>query len=146
MEQEGSIGIYSSAVSSSPRPYGGQPTVGYHRHPLHLAPLPDLILHYQPRDQLPSTPSNSPNDSHHGNEDQPLPPPSTAFFRPVDFENPRGAEHTINYPPTPTDSEGDGSESASSPTGGISVILEEEELWKTFSAVGNEMIVTKPGR
>jgi len=146
MEQEGTIGAYGSAVSPSPRPCSGHPSASYGYRPLHLMPFPNSILHHQPRD-LPSTPSNSPNDS--GSEGQPLPSPSTAFFRPVDFDNPRGtagSDSSISYPPTPTDSEEDGSESAGSPTGGISVMLEDEELWKAFSAVGNEMIVTKPGR
>lgn len=33
-----------------------------------------------------------------------------------------------------------------SPTHGITVNLLDKELWQTFKSVGNEMIVTKPGR
>lgn len=140
MQQGKPIGAYSSAVPVVPglKPYGSYPAVSYpagsypngsyptvsysyqHYHPLYSAPIPHSTRRLYP------TPSDSSSGS--SEDDQPLPSPSRSLFRPVDFDNPSGDQ-------APCES-----------TGGITVILTERKLWEKFLAVGNEMIVTKPGR
>lgn len=137
MQQGKPIGAYSSAVPvvSGLKPYGSYPndsypTVSYsyqHYHPLYSAPIPHSTR------QLHPTPSDSSTSSNEDN--QPLPSPSRALFRPVDFENPSGDQAANCFPSASCES-----------TGGITVILTEQKLWEKFLAVGNEMIVTKPGR
>ena len=147
MQQEKPIGAYCSAVPPpglkpcGSYPASSYPTVSYsyhHYQPLYSAPIPHSTLQLHP-DQRLTMPSDSANDSRKQGG-QPLPSLPTEFFRPVDFENPSG---TNCFPPTPPDSEfGDGSDG----TGGIAVLLAEKALWESFRRVGNEMIVTKPGR
>ena len=101
-------------------------------------------------DNLP-TPSDSSNStsSPSGSGDE-----QTQFrniFRPVDFERysadamPQLTPGSTYYPLTPTSSEGSGDGSPVH-TGGITAQLVDKELWESFGEVGNEMIVTKPGR
>lgn len=148
MQQGKPIGAYSSAVPVVPglKPYGSYPagsypndsyptvsypTVSYsyqHYHPLYSAPIPHSTH------QLHPTPSDS-STTTSNEDDQPLPSPSRALFRPVDFDNPSGDQAANCFPSASCES-----------TGGITVILTEQKLWEKFLAVGNEMIVTKPGR
>ncbi len=107
-------------------------------------------------DQLPtpSDSSNSASPAESGDEaEQQQPrakePACSAIFRPVDFdgygstsENPSNGCFSY-FPLTPTDSEGD---SSPAHTGGITARLVDKELWESFREIGNEMIVTKPGR
>lgn len=134
-------------------PASSYPTVSYsyhHYQPLYSAPIPHSTRQLHP-DQRLTMPSDGANDCR--KHSQPLPSLPTEFFRPVDFENPSGAIQgaaiqggTIQgaancFPLSPPDSElGDGD------TGGITVLLAEKVLWESFIRVGNEMIVTKPGR
>ena len=116
--------------------------------PLHHYPAPVI----QPPRDIPSSCDN------HSDEDERLSTGSSNsshehphLFRPVDFDNCASSPY---YPPTPSDSES-GAESGAtvSPDAqssvsrtSISVSLVEEEMWEAFGVVGNEMIVTKPGR
>ncbi len=47
---------------------------------------------------------------------------------------------------TPEQPEASQQQAKPKPAPTITVILSEEELWKAFHKVGNEMTVTKPGR
>ena len=144
MQQGKPIGAYSSAVPQPGlKPCGSYPATSYptvsysyhHCQPLYSAPIPHSTRQLHP-DQRLTMPSDGANDSR--KHSQPLPSLPTEDFRPVNFENPNGANC---FPPTPPDSElGDGD------TGGITVLLAEKALWESFLRVGNEMIVTKPGR
>ena len=159
MQQGKPIGANNSAVPPpGPKPCGSYPassypTVSYsyhHYQPLYSAPIPHSTRQLHP-DQRLTMPFDGANDCRKDN--QPLPSLPTEFFRPVDFENPSGAiqggaiqggaiQGGANcFPLSPPDSElGDGD------TGGITVLLAEKGLWENFIRVGNEMIVTKPGR
>ena len=115
--------------------------------PFHHCPAPNI--QQPPRDALSSC------DSHSDNEDEQLSTGSSnsslELFRPVDFEN---CESSPYYPPTPSDSDSSAENEAAVSPGvrssvsrtAISVSLVQEEMWESFGAVGNEMIVTKPGR
>ncbi len=96
------------------------------------------------------------------------PPPHSLLFRPVDFDAPAinarlvGGHSARRMPVTPTGSsncseEDNWSHEASGThavmgkdstysRGGITIGLQEADLWHSFASVGNEMIVTKPGR
>ena len=52
-------------------------------------------------------------------------------------KNCNGASATSSSPPPPT---------SPIPAHGITVNLQDRELWQMFNSIGNEMIVTKPGR
>lgn len=75
------------------------------------------------------------------------------IFRPIDFENAESEETSESGSNTPTDSaySSDNHQSAISqssalPFRRITASLQNKALWKTFKRMGNEMIVTKPGR
>ncbi len=95
------------------------------------------------------------------------PPPQHAnLFRPVDFDAPAVSARLVGHrarrmPVTPTGSncseEDSWSQEASGTQAvmgkdstynkeGITIGLQEADLWHSFASVGNEMIVTKPGR
>ena len=92
-------------------------------------------------------------------------PPSRDLFRPVDFEaRHAGATNRLSHPgarkpelpftPSGSSSPEEQRSGTSSVLGkdatycadGISVCLQEADLWRAFHQEGNEMIVTKPGR
>lgn len=146
MQQGTPIGAYSSAVPppglkpyvsypTGSYPPSSYPTVSYsyqHYHPLYSAPIPHSTRQLHP---ILTTPSDSSRASGSSEDDQPLPSPSRVLFRPVDFDNPSGDQAANCFPSASCES-----------TGGITVFLTEKKLWEKFLAVGNEMIVTKPGR
>ncbi len=115
------------------------------------APLPSVAT----VDPLPtpSDTSNSASPCESGEELEKAPhgndPACHNIFRPVDFDRYSSTHESSAgeclgyYPLTPTDSEGDGSPAH---TGGITAQLVDKELWESFREIGNEMIVTKPGR
>ena len=149
MQREGVHPEYPLPYFSSGYPYGCPPRSAY------VGCLPPFHhWHYQtasiqsPRD----APSNC--NSCCDSEDEPLSSGSSqALFRPLDFDNCKST--TAYYSPTPSDSDNSSveNEATSSPCiessiskTAISVSLVQEEMWEAFRAIGNEMIVTKPGR
>lgn len=92
--------------------------------------------------------------------------PAISFFRPINFENgsptpatPEGLDSNSSKVTLGNDSESssecalDSAYSSDSPqlqndqpAGKMSATLQNKSLWKDFRKIGNEMIVTKPGR
>lgn len=103
---------------------------------------PYLFYTETPKPHYPTPTGSSSSDSEEESQPLPAPAPASHLFRPVDFDS-----VSKYYPPTPTNSDG-GSTEGDSPShaGRVSVSLAERELWEAFNRVGNEMIVTKPGR
>ena len=67
------------------------------------------------------------------------------LFRPVEYYN--GDESSDEELDAPQPGSGDSAYSSQSdPSGRIEVKLHKRSLWKAFMNIGNEMIVTKPGR
>ena len=93
------------------------------------------------------TPSDSPSSRSDSGKDetyQAMPPVTLKVFRPVDFERPCASKRETYFyePPTPSEYGGGDQPQVEKPQ----VTLVDRELWESFNAAGNEMIVTKPGR
>lgn len=85
-------------------------------------------------------------------------PTSTHIFRPIDFESTpksdttennseNGSEHAIDSAYSSDNPQSLTSLTGTNPiTKRISASLQNKALWKAFKKIGNEMIVTKPGR
>ena len=86
---------------------------------------------------VPPTPSDSAESSDRDspNEDR-VPRGVLPCKTRVPEESCNGASRVRSSPPAP----------ATPPAHGITVNLLDKELWQTFNSIGNEMIVTKPGR
>lgn len=86
---------------------------------------------------VPPTPSDSAESSDRDspNEDR-VPRGLLPCKTRVPEESCNGASRVRSSPPAP----------ATPPAHGITVNLLDKELWQTFNSIGNEMIVTKPGR
>ena len=114
------------------------------------------------------TPSGSSSPSDHSDEDcgslGDNPAVQRTLFRPIDFDNcDTGGSSgpsplppaSAYFPPTPSSSSSQNSEaderscsgrSSSSSAHGVTASVLDKEMWDSFNSVGNEMIVTKPGR
>lgn len=149
-EQTPQVYAYAAPPSSFPVSYAFQPQFGFRPPttslPLGATPAPDNL-------PTPSDSSSSVSASESGDEAERRPKDTEyrgVIFRPVDFDrytSEADSSGTGPYgycPPTPTDSERDGNSPPH--TGGITARLVDKELWESFREIGNEMIVTKPGR
>ena len=98
------------------------------------------------------TPSYSPSSrSDSGKDDretcQAMPPVGRValkVFRPVDFERPCASKRETYFYELPTPSEYGGGDQPQVEKPQVTLV--DRELWESFNATGNEMIVTKPGR
>lgn len=98
-----------------------------------------------------------PPTNNNNNKDEPPTAAPAHFFRPIKFESTPATpesngsvdsaygsattEEAVEQPGEPTDP----AEPPVEP-GTIVAILQSKSLWKSFRKIGNEMIVTKPGR
>ena len=103
----------------------------------HTSPVPVHIVPLTPSDSAESSDRESPN------EDRlpevllvriPRKAPVAGTIEPAEENCTNGAASSPLAPASPT------------PAHEVTVNLLDEELWQTFKSVGNEMIVTKPGR
>lgn len=154
------------------RPYSGYPPYGV-GYPIASQFYPNVAPPQYPfcntavaNNPTPSGSSSNPSDS---GEENPVAENQDAqqnIFRPIDFEHcnsEKGSDplllpRTNTYlPPTPSSfdspqhcngggSSGSTESSRSSSAEGVTVSVLDKDLWDSFNSVGNEMIVTKPGR
>lgn len=154
------------------RPYSGYPPygcglpIGSQFYPNVAPPQYPFCSAAVANNPTPSGSSSNPSDSGEENPAAENQDAQQNLFRPIDFEHcnsekgsdPPPLSHTSAYlPPTPSSFDspqypnGDGSSgsadsSRSSSAQGVTVSVLDKDLWDSFNSVGNEMIVTKPGR
>ena len=148
--------IYEHHLPSYLRPFDADPARSYSGAAYQRPPS----FYYPPHAAMLTRPSLTPSDS--GEEESPRTSPNFQqqphphVFRPVDFESCAVPRRQLSTS-TRTSSSSSDSESLQPPKqlppppssqdiSGVTVSLLDEELWDSFDSVGNEMIVTKPGR